>query len=138
AGACLATLVGTLRATIGENVDRCWQCVKCTAGCPLADQFDLTPNQVMRALQMNDASVLACRAIWLCASRHTCATRCPRGIDVTAVMDALRIEAKARGVPPAIPEIPAFNSIFLRLVGFFGRLPEALLMLVFNLARGKP
>ncbi len=132
------TFAAMVRTQIGENIHRCWQCIKCTAGCPLADRFDMTPNQVMRALQMNDAGVLASRAIWLCASCHTCATRCPRGIDVTAVMDALRIEARRRGVPPAIPEIPAFNSIFLRLAGFFGRVPEALLMLAFNLSRGKP
>ncbi len=127
-----------IRAQIGENIHRCWQCVRCTSGCPLAEQFDLAPNQVMRALQLNDASVLERRVIWLCASCHTCATRCPRGIDVTAVMDALRVEARRRGVRPAIPEIHAFNSIFMRLVGFFGRVPEALLMGAFNLARGKP
>jgi len=128
----------TVRAEIGENVYRCWQCVKCTAGCPLAEEFDLMPNQVMRALQLNDASVLESKAIWLCASCHTCATRCPRSIDVTAVMDTLRIEARRRGVPPAIPEIPKFNSIFMRLTGIFGRVPEALLMGAFNFARGTP
>ena len=128
----------TVRAEIGENIYRCWQCVLCTSGCPLADEFDLTPNQVMRALQFNDASVLESRAIWLCASCHTCATRCPRSIDVTAVMDTLRIEARRRGVPAAIPEIAKFNSIFMRLTGIFGRVPEALLMGAFNFSRGKP
>lgn len=127
-----------VRAEIGENVFRCYQCVKCTAGCPLAEQFDMTPNQVMRALQLNDARVLESRAIWLCASCFTCATRCPRGIDVTSVMDVLRMEARRRGVPPAIPDIAAFNTLFLRLVTFLGRMPEALLMALFNLIRGKP
>ena len=133
-----ATFADTVKARIGENINRCWQCVKCTAGCPLADQFDLTPNQVMRALQLNDENVLASKTIWLCSSCYTCATRCPRGIDVTGVMDTLRIEAKKRGIPPAVPEIPAFNALFMRLVAIFGRLPEALLMLAFNLVRGKP
>ena len=131
-------LAETVKAKIGENVDRCWQCVKCTAGCPLADQFDLTPNQVMRALQMNDESVLASKTIWLCSSCYTCATRCPRDIDVTGVMDVLRIEARKRGIRAAVPEIPAFNALFMRLVRIFGRLPEAFLMLAFNLVRGKP
>jgi heterodisulfide reductase subunit B len=133
-----ATLAETVKAKIGENVNRCWQCAKCTSGCPLADQFDLTPNQVMRALQLNDESVLASKTIWLCSSCYTCATRCPRDIDVTGVMDALRIEAKKRGIAPAIREIPAFNMLFMWLVRIFGRLPEALLMLGFNLVRGKP
>ncbi len=132
------TLAELIKAKIGENVNRCWQCVKCTAGCPLADQFDLTPNQVMRALQMNDESVLASKTIWLCSSCYTCATRCPRDIDVTGVMDALRIEARKRRIRPAIREIPAFNALFMRLVRVFGRLPEALLMLAFNLVRGRP
>ena len=144
APACSAALAAPLplaelvRANTGANVHHCWQCVKCTSGCPLADQFDLTPNQVMRALQLGDARVLASRAIWLCASCHTCATRCPRDIDVTAVMDVLRIEARRRGVKPAVPAIAAFNAIFMRLVGFFGRVPEALLMGVYNLARREP
>ena len=70
-------------------------------------------NQVMRALQMNDERVLASKTIWLCSSCYTCTTRCPRGIDVTGVMDALRIEAKKRKIPPAIPEIPTFNALAL-------------------------
>jgi heterodisulfide reductase subunit B len=52
-------------------------------------------------------------------------------------MAALRMEARRRGVRAAIPEIPAFNSIFMRLAAIFGRVPEALLMGLFNLARGK-
>ena len=127
-----------VRARIGQNVFSCYQCVKCTAGCPLADQFDLTPNQVMRSLQLDDTSVLASKAIWLCASCYTCATRCPRGIDVTGVMDALRVEARERGIPPALPEIPQFNALFLRLTAIFGRVPELALMGLFNLLRRKP
>ncbi|MCC7461363.1 MAG: 4Fe-4S dicluster domain-containing protein [Gammaproteobacteria bacterium] len=133
-----ASLGEVLRARIGENVFACYQCVKCTSGCPLAEEFDLTPNQVMRALQLNDAGVLASRAIWLCASCYSCATRCPRGIDVTGVMDALRIEARERGITAAVPEIPQFNRLFLRLTTWFGRVPELALMGLFNLRRGKP
>jgi len=53
----LPALGEAVRARIGENVYSCYQCVKCTSGCPLADQFDLTPNQVMRAVQLNDVFV---------------------------------------------------------------------------------
>ena len=91
---------------IGETVFRCYQCVKCTSGCPLADQFDLTPNQVMRSLQLDDAGVLDSRTIWLCATCHTCATRCPQEIDVAGVMDTLRIEARRRGIGPRFPRSP--------------------------------
>ncbi|MDP7119644.1 MAG: heterodisulfide reductase-related iron-sulfur binding cluster [Arenicellales bacterium] len=123
---------------IGENIFRCYQCLKCSAGCPLVEEFDLTPNQVMRSLQLGDAAVLKSRAIWLCSSCYTCATRCPQGIDVTGVMDVLRIEARARGVAPAIPEIDRFNRLFLQFVRRFGQLPELLFILAYNLVRGEP
>jgi heterodisulfide reductase subunit B len=122
---------------IGQNIFRCYQCVKCTSGCPLSDQFDLRPNQVMRSLQLNDASVLNSRAIWLCASCQTCATRCPQEIDVTGVMDLLRIEARERGIPPSIPEIARFNGLFIRFISRMGRLPELLFILSYKLVSGK-
>jgi len=135
---CMQPLSAAVLERVGANIHRCWQCIKCTSGCPLAEQFDVAPHQMMRALQFGDARVLESRTIWLCASCHTCATRCPRGIDVTSVMDALRWESRRRGVRPGIPDIPKFNTIFMRLVGFFGRVPEALLMAAFNMVRGKP
>jgi len=122
----------------GQNVFRCYQCNKCSSGCPLANRFDLTPNQVMRSVQLNDPLVLESKAIWLCASCQTCTTRCPQQIDVTGVMNALRIEAKRRGIPPAIPEIAHFNDLFLRFVRVLGRIPELLLILAYNLRERRP
>ena len=48
------TLAQTIAHELGENVYLCYQCVKCTSGCPLANEFDLAPNQVMRALQLGE------------------------------------------------------------------------------------
>jgi heterodisulfide reductase subunit C len=137
-GAPAEPLSQVVLGTLGDNVYRCYQCVKCTSGCPVADHFDLTPNQVMRSLQLNDPQVLESKAIWLCASCQTCATRCPQGIDVTGVMDTLRIEAKRRGRAPAMPEIAQFNALFLFLVRLLGRVPELVLMALYNLARRQP
>jgi heterodisulfide reductase subunit B len=122
------TLAQTLQREIDENVFLCYQCVKCTSGCPLSDHFDLTPNQVMRALQLGDESVLESKTIWLCASCQTCTTRCPQGLDIAGIMDALRIEAKRRGLPPAVPEVDKFSALFLRDIGLLGRLYELGLM----------
>jgi heterodisulfide reductase subunit B len=128
----------TVLDEIGQNIFRCYQCVKCTSGCPLADQFDLTPNQVMRSLQLNDPSVLESKAIWLCASCQTCASRCPQEIDVTSVMDLLRIEAIKRGIKPAIPDVQKFHWVFMKFIKHLGRVPELLFVLVFKVLRGKP
>jgi heterodisulfide reductase subunit B len=131
-------LVEVVREATGDNVFECYQCVKCTSGCPLADEFDLTPHQIMRSVQFNDIAVLKSRSIWLCASCYTCTTRCPQKIDVTGVIDALRIEARRRGVKPAVPEIARFNELFMRSIKIFGRAYELGLMASFNMALGRP
>ncbi len=131
------TLAQIIQQEIGENVYLCYQCVKCTSGCPLAEHFDLTPNQVMRSVQLNEESVLESETIWLCACCQTCTTRCPQGLDIVGVMDALRIEAQNRGIPAAIPEVAKFNNLFLREVDIFGRLYEVGLMAGFNLTTGQ-
>ena len=60
---------------------------------------DLLPSQVMRLAQLGQAEVLQSRTIWLCASCLTCASRCPRGVDLSKVMDAMRLMVLRSGVP---------------------------------------
>lgn len=132
------TLAQTIQRETGQNVFLCYQCVKCSSGCPLAEHMDLMPNQVMRAVQLDDESVLESKTIWLCAACQTCTTRCPQGLDVAGIMDALRIEAKSQGLPPAIPEVDKFSTLFLGNIGLLGRLYEVGLMAGLNLATGQP
>ena len=35
--------------------------------------------------------VLDSRTIWLCASCYSCAARCPKGVDLAKLMEALRL-----------------------------------------------
>ncbi len=75
----------------GENIFKCYQCGKCSAGCPSADQMDLLPNQVVRNLQIGKVdAVLNSKSIWICASCFMCWTRCPRGVNLTALFEACR------------------------------------------------
>jgi heterodisulfide reductase subunit C len=96
------TLSGALAARIrsgsGENVYLCYQCKKCTTGCPVAPFADVHPAQIMRAVQLGDeARSLDSRFLWLCTGCETCTTRCPQGIDVASVMEELRIIARHDG-----------------------------------------
>ena len=111
------TLAQTIEQELEQNVFLCYQCVKCSSGCPLVEHMDLMPNQVMRSVQLGDDRVLESKTIWLCAACQTCTTRCPQGLDIAGIMDALRIEAKRRGLPPVIPEIDKFSRLFQALVG---------------------
>ncbi len=124
---------------LNENVYLCYQCVKCTSGCPLADEFDLTPNQVLRALQLGeDERLLNSKTIWLCASCQTCVTRCPQGIDLPRINDQLAMTAKARGIKPKVPEIATFRQVFLRNARWIGRAYELGLILEMNLRTRQP
>lgn len=75
----------------GENLMKCNQCGKCSAGCPSVSRMESLPNQVIRRVQLGDESVLEDDTIWLCASCFTCAVRCPKGVDLSKVMEALRL-----------------------------------------------
>ena len=74
----------------GENLLACNQCGKCSAGCPVAFSMDLLPSQVLRLAQLGIEEVLESQTIWTCASCLTCVARCPKGIDLPRVMEALR------------------------------------------------
>ncbi len=121
----------------GIDLTNCYQCGKCSAGCPMASAMDYSPRQIIRMLQLGLADqALRSRSIWLCASCETCATRCPRDVDVAKVMDILRIESDRAGVA-AIPHIPIFHKTFLESVENHGRVAETELMMKFNMRSGK-
>jgi heterodisulfide reductase subunit C len=91
-------LAARVRAGSGENAYKCYQCKKCTTGCPVAEYADMHPAQIMRAVQLGLLDdVLASKFIWLCTGCETCTTRCPQGIDIAAVMDELRMIARREG-----------------------------------------
>ncbi len=43
-----------IKAATGVDIDMCYQCGKCTAGCVLADDMDYPSSMIMRMLQTND------------------------------------------------------------------------------------
>lgn len=75
----------------GEEISACYHCGKCSAGCPSVSSMDLLPNQIIRAIQMGDEETLrTSNTPWICASCLTCYVRCPRGIDLCSIMEAVR------------------------------------------------
>jgi len=90
----------------------CYQCGKCSAGCPFAEHMDLLPSQVLRFVQLGDASVLDATAPWVCASCLACQVRCPRGVDIARVMEAVRlIGLRAGGEKPELRRSSADGKI---------------------------
>jgi heterodisulfide reductase subunit C len=75
----------------GQNLLACYQCGKCSAGCPVVSQMDILPNQIIRLAQLGlKEDLLESKALWVCASCMTCNVRCPKGINIAEVIESLR------------------------------------------------
>lgn len=120
------------------SIRLCYQCGKCTAGCPVAFAMDYPPRQVIRLMQLDLVDeALACNSIWICATCETCSARCPRGVDIAALMDATRREALAQN-KIGDRKVAVFNEAFLAGVKHFGRTYEAGILLLHNLKTLQP
>jgi heterodisulfide reductase subunit B len=127
-------LARRIQDELGQNVYLCYQCVKCSSGCPVAEFFDWQPNQIMRALQLGQEDIaLQSETPWLCASCQTCTTRCPQDLDIAGIMEFLTREALERGIKPPVTEVKIFNDAFMREVRIWGRAYEPGLMVEMKL-----
>jgi heterodisulfide reductase subunit C len=121
------------------SVSACYQCRKCSSGCPLTFAMDLLPDQVIRlALLGQEEQVLRSNTIWVCSACETCTTRCPNGIDIAGVMDWLKEEAIKRGFALPQPAVSRFHQTFLKSVRLGGgRLAEGLFLGLYTFKSGQ-
>ena len=118
------------------HLERCYQCVACSSGCPVAYAMDYMPHRIIRMVQLGlKDRVLDSTTIWLCASCETCATRCPNDIVIVAVMDTLRRLALREGRGQET-KLPLFHATFLNGVKSGGKIHELTLILRYMLASG--
>src|SRR5512139_2347635 len=115
-----------------QQVELCYHCHKCAAGCPVIEDMEYGPDRIFRMLSLGEKdAVLNSRDIWLCAGCFTCATRCPNAIEIPAVMDALRQLAIRQGYRARERDALLFHRLFMRVVHLFGRSHEAVLLGLF-------
>jgi heterodisulfide reductase subunit C len=128
-----------IAAESGQDLRLCYQCGKCSAGCPVHAWFDIPPNRMMHLLQLGEfETVLTSRAAQLCASCFACSMRCPKEIDVGRVIDAARNICYERGLVPVDEVEMRFHRTFLRNVRTFGRLDEMTFAALHNLVQRRP
>jgi len=99
--------------------------------------MDLFPHQVVRLLlwgQIKEA--LESKTIWLCVGCYRCASTCPMGVDIPALMDELRYKALATG-KISLPNMVAFHQAVVSTIYRYGRTHKLEIMLKYNLRQGK-
>ncbi|MEE8442712.1 MAG: 4Fe-4S dicluster domain-containing protein [Dehalococcoidia bacterium] len=121
-------------ARVAEIEDRyeseltlCYQCKRCTAGCPVADVMDIRPHQIVRLARLGASDrLLRSEAIWTCVGCYTCSARCPQGVPITDLIHSLKGLAIKRGIPSKRAVVPAFLKAFEATVNRHGRNRELL------------
>jgi len=116
------------------NIGRCYQCLTCSLGCPVAFAVDYLPNQIIRMVQLGlKQQALTSSTIWLCASCESCVTRCPNDVDILRLMDTLKEMALRERVEGREKTIAAFHHTFLKSIKQWGRQHELSMLLQFKL-----
>ena len=119
----------------GQRIRDCYQCLKCSTGCPVAQFMDVSPNAVLRMVQYGmQEQVFKSKSIWLCVSCMTCGVRCPNEVDIGAIMDTLREMSIAAGYSyEAEKNVVLLHEEFVRSIKLWGRAHEASMLAVYKL-----
>jgi len=116
------------------SLEKCYQCKKCSVGCPVAGEVKAAPAEIIRRLQLGAGNeLLQTDLIWMCLSCDTCYARCPNEINFAGIIDALRSVALENGTPKPPGNPPLFNRLFLNTVKAFGRVYDLQAIAVYKI-----
>jgi len=114
----------------GDKILDCIQCGVCAGSCHARFAMDYSPMQILKMAHLGlKQEVLTSSTIWICASCYTCASRCPRGLNIPAIMSGFKNMAMKNDVPAPIALKPKFHKAFTEIVGKYGRMHEPELQL---------
>jgi heterodisulfide reductase subunit C len=89
----------------GENLQSCYQCGMCSGVCPAASNMDLSPRQVIELARLGMQEEIAeSKTVWICATCLACTVNCPRGFDLSKLMEAIRLLTLRKNVDHIRPE----------------------------------
>lgn len=81
--------------------------------------MDMPPYLIILLIQEGRKEVLNTKTIWICASCFSCTIRCPKGLDISKVMEALRQIILRQNVdlvelskiPPELPQVAVISNL---------------------------
>jgi heterodisulfide reductase subunit C len=101
--------------------------------------MDSTPTELMRYVQLGMADeAMKGNTVWYCVSCQTCSARCPQGIDIAHVVDAIRIIVQERKIKADTKNVRLLNRLWMTMLKYMGRMYEVGLIGMLNLFTGKP
>jgi len=114
----------------GERIRHCLQCGLCSGSCPLSLYMDYTPRRLMHLSREGfKEEVLRSLTIWLCTCCYACIVECPKQINITHMMYALKERAITEGFYPKRFPMPVLAREFAKSIRRHGRVTESWLIL---------
>jgi heterodisulfide reductase subunit C len=130
-------LLRTVQEKAGVDLSACYQCKKCSIGCPVVGQTKASPFEIIRRLQLGAGEeLLQTDLVWTCLSCETCYARCPNEINFAGIIDGLRALAVEKGVAKPPGDAPLFNRLFLDMVKKYGRSYDLQMIARYKLGAG--
>jgi heterodisulfide reductase subunit C len=92
----MPSLKRIVKDATGQDVSRCQACLDCEVSCP--EELDIPVGSMIQMILFEDEEILSSRTLWSDCVLTKARLACNRGIDIYAVMQALREEARHRGL----------------------------------------
>jgi heterodisulfide reductase subunit C len=127
------SLVEEVQQRSGQNLQACYQCRRCAAGCPVGEETGVTPDRLIRMILVGDKeAALNNLLVWKCVACYTCGTRCPNNIQTARITETLKLMSKEAHLKPLVPRIADFHNAFMTSTGHLGRVNEIELMAIYE------
>jgi len=86
---------------IGEQKPyNCFQCIRCTSGCPSMKMLELKPHEIVCLARLGFIEeLMASGIVWTCATCLKCKERCPQAVapvDLILALRNLAVEKEAK------------------------------------------
>lgn len=119
------SLLAEVARRSGQNLQACYQCRRCAAGCPVGEETGVTPDRLIRLVVLGDREEAVNNLlVWKCVACYTCGTRCPNNIQTARITETLKQMSKEAHAKPLTPRIADFHNAFMTSTRHLGRFNE--------------
>ena len=90
-----------IKSYMGRTSPYCFECAACSYSCPVAENMDVKPHQMVKMMKLGlKDTLIRCKAIWQCVTCYMCTERCPQRVNLTEVLTLIKNLAARDGKTP--------------------------------------